>query len=133
MSKWDIGPRQFLLQYTYPKVMAVNEHNRKGRRFGDSPAPFIQFFPIVTVQSYVFLLKFYAMVLEDLSNQFTSFKGCPHHTKAGCINHHPVKFQISQRLLERKQCSVNAFALTFLDFGMCAQFELTALGKPRIH
>lgn len=74
--------------------MAVNEHHREGRHFGDPPASFIQLFPVVTVQSDVLLFEFYPMVLEDLSNQFTSLEGCSHHAKAGCINHHPVKFQV---------------------------------------
>lgn len=75
--------------------MAVNEHDREGRRFGDTPASFIQLLPIVTIQGYVLLFEFYSMVLEDLSNQFTSLKGCSHHAEAGCVNHHPVKFQVS--------------------------------------
>lgn len=83
------------MQNTYPEIMAVNEHDGEGRRFRDPPASFVQLLPVVAIQSYVFLFEFYSMVLEDLSNQFTSLKGCSHHAKAGCVNHHPVKFQVS--------------------------------------
>lgn len=72
--------------------MAVDEHDREGRSFGHPAAAFVQLFSVVAVQSDVFLFEFYSVVLEDLSNQFASFKGCPYHTKASGVNHHPVKF-----------------------------------------
>lgn len=71
--------------------MAINEHDREGRCFGNPTASFVQLFSVVAIQSYVFLFKFYSVVLEDFPNQFTPFKGCPYHTQASGINHDAVK------------------------------------------